>query len=894
MDLRESELDTLSENIRQLFRLLRSDAKGGLSEAATDFYSQLFSPDLFDCQQKSRLLQIYESFLKDWPGLNDSPIVVLSSLAPGADQLVANVVLEDEFQKQGFYLVAPTSFPVKEFELEQFRYDEQELLPKRWYRDSTSFVPNRQLTDEELQQASAKQEALDKIVNRMPTFPGLPRGFTVILEEDLRHHTRLEFLASCEKELADQAQRRRRYQAAGEYIAAYSHLMLAIWDHIDDSRTSAGTAAIVNARHSGLTRGLLPVASKLPLPLGPTLQLFTRRKERRQANDERVVEWRFRWLMTPQRREDFLELEPDGQSCPRFLEHLESGLQDLLKTAYRLNLFAREENVDGTKAGEHLKSFLSHPAILNQTDQLQNFTDELAQIAPHYFQRIKRIADFRRRATNAQRQKGSKAIANLKVLFLFSLFAALLLDSFNHWHTQRESPHQAHAQHQDLHAVSSQPMADPNVPQVMDPAKFRSELIARLARLFFGVGGVVCAIMALRYFHQQRPLQTEELNHDHRALAEGSRVQMVWFIAGIGRSVSANYMLRQRGEFHWLRQAIRSLAFPYEDIPWHFRNLKRSEQIRLLRCVKHNWLRGHSGNAQSNYFASAQKEQIHDLHSWHKLGSVLVLAGLLLTVGQVLAAVVDFLILGHTFESAAAFVWHWYGCWLLLLPAIVLISLPVKYRSFSRALHRIPALTDDVLKRFVRVREAIAFSHHPSHYSKQLLMNFIAYLAPALILAFFLYLLAVLLSRSQLLPDVSNLTTIVSAIALVCGGLSIAWPEKNLKSELAYQYGTMQQIFTVGANYFETELMKLIELNRLLSDRTVLEFSVRNDNPNVSDVSEFDKLVDEKATILANEFNVTVRQMQDALFELGQEALDENAEWLILHRARPLEPVMAG
>lgn len=35
-------------------------------------------------------------------------------------------------------------------------------------------------------------------------------------------------------------------------------------------------------------------------------------------------------------------------------------------------------------------------------------------------------------------------------------------------------------------------------------------------------------------------------------------------------------------------------------------------------------------------------------------------------------------------------------------------------------------------------------------------------------------------------------------------------------------------------------------------------------------------------------------EIHDILHQLGCEALDENAEWLIQHRARPLEMLMAG
>jgi hypothetical protein len=50
----------------------------------------------------------------------------------------------------------------------------------------------------------------------------------------------------------------------------------------------------------------------------------------------------------------------------------------------------------------------------------------------------------------------------------------------------------------------------------------------------------------------------------------------------------------------------------------------------------------------------------------------------------------------------------------------------------------------------------------------------------------------------------------------------------------------------------------------------------------------------ETETVGSAEYRKLLGEIQDFLYALGKEALDENAEWLILHRARPLEPVMAG
>ena len=44
----------------------------------------------------------------------------------------------------------------------------------------------------------------------------------------------------------------------------------------------------------------------------------------------------------------------------------------------------------------------------------------------------------------------------------------------------------------------------------------------------------------------------------------------------------------------------------------------------------------------------------------------------------------------------------------------------------------------------------------------------------------------------------------------------------------------------------------------------------------------------------ASEIPARIVAIQEILYALGQQALDENAEWLILHRSRPLEPIMAG
>jgi hypothetical protein len=106
------------------------------------------------------------------------------------------------------------------------------------------------------------------------------------------------------------------------------------------------------------------------------------------------------------------------------------------------------------------------------------------------------------------------------------------------------------------------------------------------------------------------------------------------------------------------------------------------------------------------------------------------------------------------------------------------------------------------------------------------------------------------------MPQALNLLILVGGSVLLLAALVVAWAEKRLLSELAYQYNTMATLFRHAERRFATELESL--------------------RPGEAD------------------FPTRVRYLQDFIFALGKEALEENAEWLLLHRARPMEPVLPG
>ena len=80
----------------------------------------------------------------------------------------------------------------------------------------------------------------------------------------------------------------------------------------------------------------------------------------------------------------------------------------------------------------------------------------------------------------------------------------------------------------------------------------------------FSVAVLILSFSIVVRYIRTRTLQRQEKGQDYRALAEGLRVQMFWCLAGLGQSVPANYLQRQRSELDWVRAAIREAAAPYD------------------------------------------------------------------------------------------------------------------------------------------------------------------------------------------------------------------------------------------------------------------------------------------------------------------------------------------
>lgn len=112
---------------------------------------------------------------------------------------------------------------------------------------------------------------------------------------------------------------------------------------------------------------------------------------------------------------------------------------------------------------------------------------------------------------------------------------------------------------------------------------------------------------------------------DARALGEGLRVRRAWAKAGISRSVADSYAGQLRGELSWVRHALLHVCPPPRFWAEQFGKLTDEQKIELLREVQDEWITGRGG--QIRQF----KKTHHGQHWWatrlRPLGFFLAITG---------------------------------------------------------------------------------------------------------------------------------------------------------------------------------------------------------------------------------------------------------------------------
>jgi hypothetical protein len=482
----------------------------------------------------------------------------------------------------------------------------------------------------------------------------------------------------------------------------------------------------------------------------------------------------------------------------------------------------------------------------------------------------------------------------LFLVIMMTLAAAVCLHIFAHCHPR-------HVEHAET-AVAGHAAAPA---EVTSKSRHHNEQLSR-SQTVFGWWALGFAVAALSAFAIQRYLRFEERGYDARAIAEGLRIQFYWNLAGLGDSVAANYMSRHRSELDWIRSVVRAASIPYHRWAEWFDELPVSLQRDTLKVIHWKWVKG-----QFAYFRREWHRRHEQAHRWHIAASVLALAGV--------ATFLRLLLLSTNLLSEAAIRNGGIAC-LMLTTAFALFSLIMRLSADDAAkffkpiteffngktptprptgevkMDLDPAPVDDrsngryawdTLRAIVHKAENLTISwtilrilqlinlpvirigHSATEQTRTInhfksgLAAFMVHIPIAISVSYLVTLACIYLSKLNTTgPDLVALEMTAGGVLLLGGAMCMAWAEKRLHSEFAYQYNTMAGLFHAVDGRLQKELQDLDALIHRAADPA--------------------------------EVRKKIEHIQALLKELGQEALDENAEWLLLHRARPLEPLLPG
>ena len=269
---------------------------------------------------EDRVRQIFKSFKNEMP---NTPLVVLTALAHGADRLVARVAVESGIDAQ---IVVPLPMPQD--------YYEKDFLP------------------DSVKEFRSMLTAPNIACFELPVLPGAQLS-------DIAH---------------DGEARNAQYALSGAYIAAKCHLLIALWDGIDPHKFG-GTAEVVRYKLHGVLTRFRPVLNpgekfdkSDPLELGPVYHIVTPRDE----PDAAAVDLKTIQMLYPKSYEYHTEKEAEAYYLDRIfgpIERFNSEGAVLVDNDQRGDLVPLDE-LTAVNSAEALESLLYLDRLFTRADQL--------------------------------------------------------------------------------------------------------------------------------------------------------------------------------------------------------------------------------------------------------------------------------------------------------------------------------------------------------------------------------------------------------------------------------------------------------------------------------------------------------------------------------------------
>jgi hypothetical protein len=531
---------------------------------------------------RTKLIEVFQQFRQAY---RHSPLVVMTSLAEGADQIAAEAALACEGLKT---TVAEGMDPNDSEAARKGMVFVRAPLPFALdvYRRSTSFDP--------------KSEDGQRRLNDLLKDPRVECFEVPLPEGKADDKTDWVRVATEQEDGPEKRLRHICYANAGAYLVLHCHALVALWDGPEGSpsRGPSGTAEHVALKLKGRPPALYPWTDDEPLGFrserGPVLVVHTPRAKALSesaagslsAGDLRVfVPGHDAPLKVPPK---LLPLAKRLTSSKRFWDRVWAslGFRPGLHESFPEDEAERTDS-ENRRIDAELHQFretcttvddfnrdIKRPAVVKglRTRRLKN---EESLLAPYYddvanawLLRLSRVREAAAEVTNYLQPRQSWALGGVFVLLGLSLLAFHL---YAHLEPRPGALHPFHT-----------------------PAFLGIFLVLLLAAAF-----VVAWAWRTRL---------EERRLDSRALAEALRVRRAWAMAGVGRSVADSYIRQLRGEVSWIRQAVLHVSPPARTWAEHFNRLEEEQQLAMLRLVRETWIRG-GKNAQIPQFERRHKDE---------------------------------------------------------------------------------------------------------------------------------------------------------------------------------------------------------------------------------------------------------------------------------------------
>jgi hypothetical protein len=768
MAIDPNDVDTVGDTIRAIFDwLMQSDTEGGINGLET-----LGAP----------------------LGLSPTSIVLLSSLAPGVDQIAVNVACKRRIRVQ-----APLPFP------------------HPMYRNASTFKRGNE-TDAE------RQATYDAIVEKV----GVDSLFFVERPGDLDLDPQaLEEVL--QKDLNDRVERNYRYRAAGEFIAVNCDLLIAVCDRLSPEDhleidpglpidAQPGAAFVVDARLYGASPAMLPMQSSLTWSdNGPVVRVFVRNDKKESSEDCLPTGHVVVWHPLDSRPLSATDQEWHEQEM-RSLRSFAGRIKDLNQR------FAAMQDVNADKECAVLLPDKSTSTYRPQTLLQRWWSPAPKSPSPAPYaatEKLTTLAALRRKAARVNRDADGRIKFLIDSFLVIAAVIVLLLQFCEYW-----------------------------IPARIETLN-QTESIASVRVMVFSLAVLLTAFSWVLVLKARRERQDERQN-DYRAIAEALRVQFFWTAGGTGESVDQRYLQRQKNELSWIRAAVSSAATPISCDRTEFASLSDQEQLDRLHRIQQGWI-----GEQLTYFRQQTFKLGQRKHWLHFFANIFLVAGVLMIFVGIAAHLLS---LEHGIAGLAQ---QWGGAALPQILVAMFLGFLVNELIAAKAWKQSASQPGKTMNAGLGIHQPPTRSHWTSlhHYSERISSSPWTVIAAGILLG--TASVSTIFGCSwnpDYFPAAIRLNSLSKNLLLAAAGLLHSRAAFNFLSQNVRRYSTMIGLFR-GAND------RMERLLRTLQDQC---------SPETPE----------------EERKKTIKAIQMLLVDLGIEALNENSEWLQMHRTTPVAPLM--